>query len=164
MAKKVEEYMLIALCNIVYKIILKLLSLRLKPVLRTIISENQSAFLPEREIQDNILITHKVLLSQDLKSKEKKCTVAFKTDMSKAYDIIEWNFVSSVLRRLCFEEVWINWIMQCITMVTYSYLINDSVYASVKPYRGICQGDPLSPHVFILCGEVLSGLCRKAKK
>lgn len=54
--------------------------------------------------------------------------------------------------------------MQCISTVSYAYLINDSIYGSVTPYRGIRQGDPISPYVFILCSEVLSGLCREAER
>ena len=84
-------------------------------------------------------------------------------DMSKAYDRVEWNFLSQVMTRLGFHTKWINWIMQCVTTVSYSYLINDSVYGAVSPHRGIRQGDPISPYLFILCGEVLSGLCRKAE-
>lgn len=52
--------------------------------------------------------------------------------------------------------------MECLTTVSYSYLVNDHVYGKVLPSRGIRQGDPLSPYIFILCGEVLSGLCRMA--
>lgn len=89
--------------------------------------------------------------------------MAVKMDMSKAYDIVEWKFTAQVMKRLGFHEKWIKWIMQCITSVSYSYLINDSVYGLVKPHRGIWQGDPISPYLFILCGEVLSGLCRKAE-
>lgn len=63
--------------------------------------------------------------------------MAVKTDMSKAYDRIEWSFIYQVLTRLGFHPTWINWIMQCITTVSYSYLINDSVYGNVKPYREI---------------------------
>ena len=88
--------------------------------------------------------------------------MAVKTDMSKAYDRIEWQFISDVLYRFGFHAIWINWIMQCITTVSYSYLINETVYGNVLPLRGIRQGDPLSPYVFILCGEVFSGLCREA--
>ena len=54
--------------------------------------------------------------------------------------------------------------MQCVTTVSYSYLVNDSAYGNVVPQRGIRQGDPLSPYLFILCGEVLSGLCRRAQE
>lgn len=57
-----------------------------------------------------------------------------------------------------------NWVMQCITTVSYSYLVNDSAYGNVTPQRGIRQGDPLSPYVFVICGEVLSGLCKKAQE
>ena len=83
-------------------------------------------------------------------------------NMSKAYDRIEWQFISDVLYQLGFHAIWINWIMQCITTVSYSYLINEAVYGNVLPLRGIRQGDPLSLYVFILCSEVLSGLCREA--
>lgn len=158
------EYRPIALCNVYFKIISKLLSLRLKPVLSSIISEHQSAFIPERAIQDNILITHEVLHFLKASKAEKRCTMAVKTDMSKAYDIVEWGFIAKVLKRLGFHEIWTNWIMQCVTTVTYSYLVNDSSYGEVQPYRGIRQGDPMSPYLFILCGEVLSGLCKNAAK
>ncbi|XP_013625016.1 PREDICTED: uncharacterized protein LOC106331249 [Brassica oleracea var. oleracea] len=161
-AKTVEEYMPIALCNIYYKIISKLISIRLKNVLGVIVSENQSAFVSGRAIADNVLITHEVLQFLKTSKAEIRCSMAVKTDMSKAYDRIEWQFISDVLYRLGFHAIWINWIMQCITTVSYSYLINETVYGNVLPLRGIRQGDPLSPYVFILCGEVLSGLCREA--
>lgn len=93
---------------------------------------------------------------------EKHCTIVVKTDMSKAYDRIEWRFISNVLERLGFNTTWTQWIMQCISTVSYSYLINDFVNEEARPYRGIRQGDPISPYIFILCSEVLSGLCKKA--
>ena len=73
--------------------------------------------------------------------------MAVKMNMSKAYDRIEWQFISDVLYQLGFHAIWINWIMQCITTVSYSYLINEVVYGNVLPLRGIRQGDPLSPYV-----------------
>lgn len=161
-ASRVEDYRSIALCNIYYKIISKLLSLRLKTVLDSIISENQSAFIPGRAIAENVLITHEILHYLKTSKAEKRCTMAMKTDMPKAYDCLEWRFIESVIQRLGFNAIWTGWMMQCITTVSYSYLINDTVYGNVKPYRGIRQGDPLSPYVFILCSEVLSGMCKKA--
>lgn len=136
-AKKVEEYRPIALCNIYYKIISKVFAIRLKPVLGDIISENQSAFIPGRAITDNVLITHEVLQFLKTSKAKKNCTMAVKTDMSKAYDRIEWEFIYQVLTRLGFHSIWVNWIMQCVTTVSYSYLVNDSVYGNVQPSRGI---------------------------
>lgn len=163
-AKRVEEYRPIALCNVLYKIISKLLSLRLKPVLHSIISENQSAFIPGRAITDNVLITHEVLQYLKTSQAQKHCSMAVKMDMSKAYDRVEWDFIAQVMSRLGFPNKWINWVMQCVSIVSYSFLINDSIYGRVKPHRGIRQGDPISPYLFILCGEVLSGLCRNAER
>lgn len=87
-----------------------------------------------------------------------------KTDMSKAYDRLEWDFIEVVFLQLGFSVVWMNLIMQCIKTVSYSYLINEAAQGRVKPQRGIRQGDPLSPYIFILCSEVLFGLCRKAQE
>lgn len=89
--------------------------------------------------------------------------MAFKMDMSKAYDWIEWGFLKAVMERLGFHIIWINWIMACMTLVTYSFLVNGSPQGKVVPSRGIRQGDPLSPNLFIFCTKVLSGLCRKAQ-
>ena len=89
--------------------------------------------------------------------------MAVKTDMSKAYDRVEWDFIELVMERLGFHKIWINWIIQCIPTVSYSYLLNGMAQGSVVPQRGIRQGDPLSPFIFILCSKVLSGLCNKAQ-
>lgn len=161
--KTMKDYRPIALCSVYYKIIAKVLTKRLQPILQNLISANQSAFVPQRAIADNVLITHEALHYLHNSKAKKRCYMAVKTDMSKAYDRVEWDFIRLVMERMGFQRVWINWIMQCITTVSYSYLLNGTAQGSVIPQRGIRQGDPLSPFIFILCSEVLSGLCHRAQ-
>ncbi|KAG7541952.1 Endonuclease/exonuclease/phosphatase superfamily [Arabidopsis thaliana x Arabidopsis arenosa] len=161
--RTMKDYRPIALCSVYYKIIAKLLTKRLQPILHDLISENQSAFVPQRAISDNVLITHEALHYLHTSKAKKKCYMAVKTDMSKAYDRIEWEFIRMVMERLGFSHIWISWIMQCISTVSYSYLLNGEAQGLVIPQRGIRQGDPLSPFIFILCSEVLSGLCHRAE-
>lgn len=162
-ARSVAEYRPIALCNTHYKIIAKILTRRLKPLLPHLISNTQSAFVTGRAITDNVLITHETLHFLRTSDAKKYCSMAVKTDMSKAYDRIEWSFVREVLTLLGFDPIWIAWIMACIESVSYSFLINGTPQGAVKPSRGLRQGDPLSPHIFILCTEVLSALCARGQ-
>ncbi|CAA7040352.1 unnamed protein product [Microthlaspi erraticum] len=161
--KSVAEYRPIALCNVYYKVISKILTRRLQPLLPSIISENQTAFVPQRAILDNVLITHENLHYLKNSGATIHCSMAVKTDMTKAYDRLEWSFIVAVMERMGFHAKWINWIFQCISTVSYAFLVNGAAQGRVIPQRGIRQGDPLSPFIFILCGEVLSGLCKKAQ-
>ena len=160
--RKVADFRPIALCSTHYKIIAKILTRRLQPLLSRIISPHQSAFVPKRAIGDNVLITHEILHYLRTSKAKVRCSMAIKTNMSKAYDRIEWAFLEAVLRRLGFYERWISWIMVYVTFVSYSFLVNGAPQGKFKPSRGIRQGDPLSPYLFILCTEVLSGLCTQA--
>lgn len=162
--RQVADYRPITLCNTHNKIIAKVLTRRLKLFLPQIISKSQSAFVSGLAIADNVLITHETLHFLWTSEAMKFCSMAVKTDMSKAYDRIEWNFLQMVLSKLGFDPRWILWVRACVESVSYTFLINGSPQGSVKPSRGIRQGDPLSPYLFILCTKVLSALCNQAQE
>lgn len=88
--------------------------------------------------------------------------MALKTDIKKAYDRLECSFLEETMRQMGFCDKWIKLIMLCVRTVSFSVLINGSPRGYIKPERGIRQGDPLSPYLFILCAEVFSHLMNKA--
>jgi hypothetical protein len=158
----VHHFRPISLCNIVYKIITKILANRLKLLLPKIISPLQSAFVPARNIQDNVILAHELLHS--FKNKKGKGGFMFlKLDMEKAFDKMEWSFLLAIMGKLGFHSTWINWIRICISSSSFSILINGSPFGDFSPGRGLRQGDPLSPFLFILGAEVFSRLMFKAE-
>jgi hypothetical protein len=161
---RITEFRPISLCNVIYKLIAKVLANRLKKVLPAIISSTQSAFVPGRLITDNILVAFEALHTMDGRMKGREGYMALKLDMSKAYDRVEWGFLELMMRKIGFNERWVNLTMTCVRTVSYSVVVHGQPYGKIIPTRGLRQGDPLSPYFFILCAEGLSFLLQKAER
>lgn len=146
------EYRPISLCNVLHKIVAKVLASRLKLILPELISTNQSAFVSDRLIMDNIIIAYETIHSLNSQSRGQNRYMTLKLDMRKKYDCVEWSFLAAVMYKMGFHMTWVKMIMSCVRSVSYLILVNETHQPNFRPFRGIRQGDPLFP-TFLFCAQ-----------
>ena len=158
-AEDLGDFWPISLLGGLYKLLTKVLANRLKKVLDKVVSGDQNAFVRGKQILDVSLIANEVI---DFWHKRNEKGLICKLDIEKAYDSINWNFLMKVLFKMGFGSWWMEWIWWCISTAKFSVMINGVPASFFSNSKGLRQGDPLSPYLFVLGMEVLSNPIRRA--
>jgi retron-type reverse transcriptase len=137
-----------------------LIVVRLKTALADVVGHSQTAFLPGRNISDAILLTQELMHNYHQNKGPPRC--ALKIDLKKAFDTVRWDYIIAGLHAISLPQELISWITTCITTVHYTININGELHGFFKATRGIRQGDPLSPYLFVLAMEGLGGIIRRS--
>jgi hypothetical protein len=154
-----KEFRPISLLGCLYKMIAKVLASRLATMMDSLVASTQSAFIKGRYLVDGVMIINEVV---DLAKKTGKQCLILKVDFEKAYDSVEWSFLDYMLERFGFCIKWRDWIRACVFTGSMSILVNGSPTEEINIQRGLKQGDPLAPFLFLLVAEGLEGLMKKA--
>lgn len=134
----VNQFRPIACCNVIYKCISRILVARMKITLDGLISFNQSAFLPGRDITDNILLASELMNGYNRNLISPRCVL--KLDIQKAYDSVRWKSVIYILHKMNIHVPFLCWIYTCLSTVTYSLSINGFIFGYFGATQGIRQG------------------------
>ncbi|XP_058761237.1 uncharacterized protein LOC131634589 [Vicia villosa] len=153
------EYRPICLVGSIYKIIAKLLANRMRGVVDLLVSTNQTAFVPGRSMMDGVVMVNEIL---DWAKRKKKGCLLLKVDFEKAYDSVSWNYLRWILVKMGFGKRWMKWMEASIFTNFMSVMVNGSATREFKVQRGLRQGDPISPFLFVLAMEGLTALTKKS--
>jgi len=123
-------------------------------VLNKVIDPRQSVFIEGRSFLDNVLVA--IVVLEEVKRKKAK------VDYEKAYDSVRWDFLYYMMDKLGFCEKWISWIRSWLESASVSILLNEILNKEFSPKKGLRQGDPLTPFLFLIEAEGLVGVSRKA--
>ncbi|GJS13387.1 RNA-directed DNA polymerase, eukaryota [Tanacetum coccineum] len=151
-AKFVNDFRPISLIGCIYKVVTKVLANRLVSVIGDLVSDSQTAFVAGRQILDGPFILDEIL---NWCKRTRNQAMFFKVDFAKAYDSVRWDYLLDILEAFGFGHVWCNWIRGTLRSSKASILINGSPSNEFYCYRGLKQGDPLAPYLFILIMESL---------
>jgi hypothetical protein len=158
-ATHIKQFRPICLLNVIYKIITKVLTIRLTHVVDKLISPYQTAFIPGCNILEGVVIVQEVLHELRI---TKKPGVILKLDFEKAYDKVSWPFLEEVMRRKGFDELWIHWIKCAVKGGRVCIDLNGKRGEFFRSFKGLRQGDPLSPLLFNLMADALSTMLSRA--
>ncbi|GJU21171.1 RNA-directed DNA polymerase, eukaryota [Tanacetum coccineum] len=150
--KTVSDFRPISLIGSLYKVVTKILAIRLSSVISDLISDVQTAFLPNRQILDGPFIINELL---SWCRHKKQQAMVFKVDFAKAYDSVRWDYLDDVLFSFGFGVKWRSWIKGSLISGMASVLVNGSPTSEFQFHCGLKQGDPLAPYLFILVMESL---------
>jgi hypothetical protein len=150
----------ISCCNVVYKVISKILSARLVVALADIISPLQNAFLGGRVMANNIHIIQELLRLYERKHVSPRCLM--KVDLKKAFNTVQWPFLQQLLLSYSFPNRFVHRIMQCVETTFFSIVVNGNIYGLFQGKNGVRRGDLLSHYLFIAYMEYLSRMLKMA--
>jgi mannosylglycoprotein endo-beta-mannosidase len=158
-ALEVGDFRPICLVHSFGKLFSKILANRLRNRLGELVSMNQSAFIRGRCLHDNFLLVRQVAR----KINSSKLTGVFlKLDISRAFDSLSWSFLFEVLRQLGFGDLWCKWVALLLNTASVRVLVNGVPGKTIQIVRGLRQGDPTSPQLFVLAMEALTLLVVRA--
>ncbi|CAA7053093.1 unnamed protein product [Microthlaspi erraticum] len=155
-ACRLGDYRPISCCNLIYKLISKIIANRMKPVLLKYIRPNQAAFIRGRSLGENVLLSTELIRNYEKSSCARSCML--KVDIRKAFDTVCWDFVLKMLNAHDFPPLFISWIRQCISTPRFSISVNGELAGFFPGKKGLRQCDSISPYLFIMVMEALSGL------
>jgi hypothetical protein len=159
-ALTIQQYRPICLLNVSFKFFTKVLTNRLSDIANKLIRPTQTAFILGRNIMEGVIILHETIHMLHCK---KQSGVILKINFEKAYDKVNWTFVQQTLRMKGFSSEWCNWINSIMTRGHVGIEVNDQIGGNFQTYKGLRQGDPLSPILFNIVVDMLAILVNRAK-
>ena len=159
--KYIKNWRPISLLNVTYKIASGCIANRIKTVLPSLINLDQSGFMSNRFTGDNIRLMYDILHFSKV---ENKRGLLLLIDFEKAFDSIAWSFINKTLLYFKFKNDIIQWIQTFYNNIKSTVIVNNKPTSWFQIHRGCRQGDPISPYLFLLCGEVLAHMIRQKKE
>ena len=161
-ASLITDYMHISCLNTISKTISRILVKLLKPLLSDYIVPNQTAFVKGRLLVENTVLASELINGYHKNSGQKRITI--KVDIAKAFDTLSWEFLISCLKGMGLPEQFIGWLKECVCTTSFTLGYNGETHGFFKGRRGLRQGDPLSPYLFVIALNSLSLMLNNAAR